>query len=97
MVLAELAIFPLDKGISLSPYVAKILRSLKTISSVKIELTAMGTLIEGEWKNVLGAVDQAFSLLQKDSERVYLTLKVDYKKGRSNAISQKVESVNEKL
>ena len=95
-VIVEFSIFPLDKGGSLSPYVA---RALKTIqdSGLPYELNPMGTCVEGEWNEVMSLVDRCFQELQKDCNRINLSLKADYRKGQYGRMKRKVKSVKEKL
>ena len=95
-VIIEFSIFPLDKGVSLSPYVARALKMIQD-SGLPYELNPMGTCVEGEWSEVINLVDQCFQEFQKDSDRVYLGLKADYRKGPSGRMKNKVASVRQKL
>ena len=95
-VIINFSIFPLDKGESLSNYVARAIKIIDE-SGLPYELTAMGTSIEGEWPEVIGVVDQCFQAFEKDCNRVYLSLKADYRKGPIGRIKGKVESVKRKL
>jgi uncharacterized protein (TIGR00106 family) len=95
-VIVEFSIFPMDKGESLSAYVARALKIIQD-SGLPYELNPMGTCVEGEWNEVMSLVDRCFQKLQKDSDRVYLALKADYRKGPSGRLQRKVESVKEKL
>ena len=95
-VLAELSIFPLDKGESLSPYVTRMVRIIKA-SGLNYTLHSMGTCLEGEWQEVMDVVNMCFQDLQQDCGRIYVNLKVDYRRGGSNRLVQKVESVQRKL
>ena len=95
-VIIEFSIFPLDKGVSLSPYVARALKMIQD-SGLPYELNPMGTCVEGEWNQVMSLVDRCFQALQKDSDRVYLALKADYRKGPAGRLKGKVESVKAKL
>ena len=95
-VIIEFSIFPLDKGVSLSPYVARALKMIQE-SGLPFELNPMGTCVEGEWNEVMLLVDRCFQALQKDSDRVYLALKADYRKGPAGRLKGKVASVKEKL
>ena len=94
--LVDLSIFPLDKGDSLSAYVARVLKIIKD-SGLPHKMGPMGTSMEGEWDEVMGVVNNCFEELKKDCDRVYMTLKVDYRKGPSGRIESKVKSVEEKL
>jgi len=94
--LAELSIFPLDKGESLSPYVAKVIKVIQA-SGLAYELTPMGTCLEGEFTQVMQTVQDCFHVLEPECKRIYLSLKIDYRQNRTNGLKQKVESVTNKL
>jgi uncharacterized protein (TIGR00106 family) len=96
MVLLEFSINPLDKGVSLSSYVA---RSLDIIdrSGLPYRCHAMGTVIEGEMDQVMGVVKQCFDALAADCDRIECSLKFDYRKGQQGRLESKVGSVEQKL
>ena len=94
--IVEFSIFPLDKGESLSPYVARALKLIKD-SGLPYELNPMGTCVEGEWREVMALVDRCFQALEKDCNRISLSLKADYRKGPAGRMKSKVVSVREKL
>jgi uncharacterized protein (TIGR00106 family) len=94
--IVELSIFPLNKtGESLSPYVARVLAVIEA-SGLPYRLNPMGTCVEGHWAQVLAVVSDCMKELQKDSERVYLTFKADWKRDAPR-MGSKVASVEEKL
>ena len=95
-VIVEFSIFPMDKGESLSPYVARALKMIQD-SGLPYELNPMGTCVEGEWGDVMALVDRCFQELQKDCNRINLALKADYRKGPAGRMKGKVESVKAKL
>jgi uncharacterized protein (TIGR00106 family) len=95
-VLIDLSIFPVGKGKSLSPYVARVIKIIKD-SGLPHKFGPMGTSIEGEWKEVMAVVDRCFDELRKDCDRVYMTLKADYRKGAADRIEGKIKSVETKL
>jgi uncharacterized protein (TIGR00106 family) len=95
-VLIDLSIFPLDKGDSLSSHVARALKIIKD-SGLAYELGPMGTSLEGDWDQVMGVVNSCFKELKKDCDRVYMALKLDYRKGSSGRLKTKVKSVENKL
>lgn len=94
-VIAELAMFPTDKGISVSPYVARISTIIEQ-SGLPQELGPMGTCVEGEWDEVMALVGRCFEALRQDSDRVYMTLKADWRRGRTNGLAGKIASVRAK-
>ena len=96
MVLLEFSMSPMDKGASLSPYVA---RSLDIIdrSGVPYQLTPMGTILEGEWDQVMGVVQDCFERMREDCDRISVSLKVDYRKDRQGRLASKIASVEAKV
>jgi uncharacterized protein (TIGR00106 family) len=94
--IVEFSIFPLDKGESLSPYVARALKLIQD-SGLPYELNPMGTCVEGDWNDVMALVDRCFQALEKDCTRISLSLKADYRKGPTGRMKSKVASVREKL
>ncbi len=95
-VIIDLAIFPTDKGESASAYVARAVKIIKD-SGLNYTLNAMGTSIEGEWNEVMAVVNSCFEELQKDCNRIYLTLKADYRRATQGRLESKVKSVEQKL
>jgi uncharacterized protein (TIGR00106 family) len=96
-VLIHFSLFPTDKGTSVSPYVAKSLRIIKK-SGLSYKLGPMSTAIEGKnWEEVISVVEKCFEELRKDSNRIYMTLQMDYRAGAENRMEGKIRSVEEKL
>lgn len=95
-VIIDFSIFPIDKaGQSLSPYVARAIDIIRD-SGLKHKLGPMGTSIEGEWHEVMAVVDACYKALAQDSDRIYMNIKADYRRGRSDGMDSKVQSVEEK-
>ena len=96
MVLLEFSMSPLGKGESVSRYVS---RSLDIIdkSGVDYRLNPMGTVLEGEWDEVLGVVKQCYERMKKDCPRISCVMKVDYRRGYKGRLTGKVASVEKKL
>jgi uncharacterized protein (TIGR00106 family) len=96
MVLLDFSLFPIDKGDSLSAYVA---RSLDIIdrSGLDYRCHSMGTTLEGGFDDVLRVVKQCFEAMAVDCERIECSIKIDYRKGRAGRLDGKVASVEQKL
>ncbi len=92
MVVLELSMFPLDKGESLSPYVARLLEVIES-SGLEYRCGAMGTVIEGEFDQVMEVVKRCFESLRRDCARIEGVIKFDYRRGRSGRIEGKIQSV----
>ena len=99
MVIAEVSVVPVGtKTPSVSDYVAKAIKALSEEKRVKYQLTAMGTLLEGELDDVLGAAKKMHQcLFDEEIKRVVSTIKIDERHDKSLTIGYKVESVMKKL
>lgn len=95
-VIVELSLFPMDKGQSVAAHVARAVGVIRQ-SGLPHQLTPMGTCIEGEWDEVMAVVDACFKAVAEDSERVYLMVKADWRKGRSGGLTGKTASVERVL
>jgi uncharacterized protein (TIGR00106 family) len=95
-VIAELSIFPLDKGVSLSPYVARAVQIIQQ-SGLAYEFGPMGTCMEGEWDKVMQTVTACFQDLAQDCTRISMSLKIDYVQDKNGRLQSKVSSVQEKI
>ncbi|MDP3619694.1 MAG: MTH1187 family thiamine-binding protein [Ramlibacter sp.] len=96
MVLLEFAMAPHGQGESLSAHVARILDIIDK-SGVSYQLTPMGTILEGDWEEVMGIVTACFNALQGDCTRIGMNLKVDYRSGPESRLSSKIEKVQAHL
>ena len=96
MVLLEFSMSPMDKGESVSNYVS---RSLKIISEsgVDYRLNPMGTVLEGEWDDVMGVVKKCYEIMRSDCKRITCSIKIDYREGKQGRLTSKMASVEEKL
>ena len=95
--LAELSVFPLDKGpTGLSRYVAESLKIIEE-SGLDYQIHALGTLIEGPSDKVFDVIRKCHENMAKRSDRVVTSVKIDDKKGATGTIKAKVRSVEEKI
>ncbi len=96
-VLLNFAMFPTDKGGSVSDYVAKVIAFLRE-SGVNYKLNPMGTSIETEtMEEALQVVNDAYKILEPHSDRIYTTINIDARKGPVGRISAKIDSVESKI
>ena len=96
MLLAEISIWPMDKGESVGKYVARVLDVIDR-SGLPYKLGPLGTCIEGEWDEVMHVFKQCHEVLAADCNRIARTIKMDWRKGYSGSIEAKVKSVEEKV
>ena len=96
MVLLEFSMSPMDKGESVSSYVS---RSLKIISEsgVDYRLNPMGTVLEGEWDEVMAVVKQCYEKMRSDCKRITCSIKIDYRHEKKDRLETKMSSVEKKL
>ncbi len=94
--LLQFSTFPTDKGESVSKYVAEVIKIVKE-SGLPHHTSAMSTVIEGEWDEVMDVVKKCHQALRKHSRRVYTTIAIDDREGRKNALTEKIKSLEEKL
>jgi uncharacterized protein (TIGR00106 family) len=97
-VLLEFSMFPTNQGESVSDKVSQVI-SMIASSSVSYKLTAMGTIIETEnVAEALAIVEQAASILDElGCRRIYASLKMDIRKGKSGRLGGKIDSIREKI
>ncbi len=96
MLLAEFSLTPLDKGPSVSAWVA---RSLDVVdrSGVPYQLGPMGTCVEGEWDQVMAVLKACFERMAEDCERISISFKGDWRRGPAGRLTAKVEAVESTL
>ncbi len=96
MVLAEFSMYPTDKGESVSAYVAPLIDIIDR-SGLAYQLTPMGTVIEGNWDEVMGLITQCFRHLEPLSHRIAVQIKIDYRQGDTSRMQSKIEKVQSLL
>jgi uncharacterized protein YqgV (UPF0045/DUF77 family) len=80
-----------------SPYVSRVVRRVRG-KGYESQLTAMGTIVETPTlKEALGVIEDAYSELEPDCDRVYVTVNIDIRKGEMGRIRSKIESVEKKI
>ena len=98
MAIAEISIVPIGTSTtSISTFVADAVRLLKD-SKLKFELTAMGTIIEGDLAGIMHILTKMHETpFSKGATRVYSVIKIDDRRDSLTGIEYKVKSVEKKL
>ena len=93
----QFATFPVgpDAGQSLSPVVAQSLEVIEA-SGLEYQLTSMGTIVEGEWDELMEIVKKCHQNIGEKFSRVYTVITIDDRKGAQGRLKGKIESVEEK-
>ena len=99
MALVEISIIPLGTETpSVSKYVARAVEVLQDEKDIKYELTAMGTIIEGELERLLTIVQKMHqSVLDAGIMRVVTIIKIDERRDKNSSMRSKIESVKREL
>ncbi len=87
---------PLDKGVSLSDYVSKMVDMVDK-SGLEYKLTPMGTVVEGDVDEVMDLIKRCHKEMRQHSDRVETKIIIDDRKGAKNRLTGKIKSVEEKL
>jgi uncharacterized protein (TIGR00106 family) len=97
MAVLEISVVPIGVGPSLSSYVADCVRILKK-GKIPYELTAMGTNLEGDLKDLIRiALEMHHTPFRKGARRVLTTIKIDDRRDKKITLSGKKKAVQRKL
>lgn len=99
MAIAEVAIIPLGTGsTSVSQYVADCHKVLEDEKRIKLVLTPMGSVLEGDLDIIFEAIRRMHEVpFEKGAMRVSTTIRIDDRRDKNASIEQKLASVKEKL
>ena len=92
MVLLEFAMYPTDKGESVSDYVKSSLEIIDD-SGLPYRLGPMGTCLEGSYDEVMAVVKACYERMSRDCDRIACTLKFDYRRGGRDRLQGKVQTL----
>lgn len=96
-VLVNFAMFPTDKGASVSPYVAQIEKAIRDCGFPS-QLTPMSTVVETETlAEALSVIQAAHDAIASQCDRLYISATIDVRKGKNNRMQTKIESVESKI
>lgn len=99
MAIIDISVVPVGTPTpSVSRYVAGAVRILQSEPGINYELTAMGTIIEGDLERLLSLAGRMHqSAFEAGVERVVTTIKIDERRDKPLTIGGKVEAVKKKL
>ena len=99
MAIAEISVVPLGtKTPSVSQYVARAIKVLEKEKDIKYEITAMGTIIEGDLDRILAVVRKMHEgTFGEGVARVLTTIKIDDRRDKTQGMKGKVDSLKRKL
>lgn len=94
--LAVFSIVPIGVGSSLGDQLAEVLRIVDA-SGLPYKVNPMGTVVEGEWNEVMNLLKKCHRTVMKTGERAMTTISIDDRKGRPNRIEEKVRSIEKRI
>ncbi len=99
MAIVEVSIVPLGTQTpSISQYVARAVGVLQGEKDIKYELTAMGTIIEGDLDHLLTLVRKMHeAVFDAGITRVVTMIKIDDRRDKISSMSSKIESLKREL
>jgi len=94
--LLEFSTFPIGSGESLSKDVAGVIDIIEK-SGLPHKTHAMGTVVEGEWNELMELVRKCHFALAENHNRVTTRIVIDDRKGASGRINGKIDSIESHL
>ncbi len=94
--MAEFSVVPVGAGESVSQYVADCLRIVDE-SGVDYRLNPMGTVLEGDFDEVMAVVATCHKAATVSCARVLTTIRIDDRRGAKDGLRSKMESVEKKV
>ncbi len=94
--LVQFSMFPTGNQESASSEVSKII-DLIDKSGIPYKTSAMATIVEGNWEDVMDLINKCRLKLKESNRRVYMVLTMDDREGAENRLEGKIESLEEKL
>lgn len=94
--MVEFSVVPLGKEASVSPVIARVMKIVMD-SGVPYKANPMGTVIEGEWGQLMDLIRKCHDEAMRDADRVVTSIKIDDYKGKAARLDTKLESVEQKL
>ena len=96
-VMIDLCIVPMGAGVSVSDEIAT-LEQLIRKSGLKNQLHPYGTVIEGEWEEVMALVKKCHTFLhEQGTKRIFTSLKIGTRVDKEQTMEDKVNVVEQKL
>lgn len=94
--LVEFSIVPIGVGSSIGDQLAEVLKIVDE-SGLPYKVNPMGTVIEGEWDEVMKLIKKCHKTVMKKGERALTTITIDDRKGKPNRIDEKVKSIEKRI
>ena len=94
--LVEFSIIPIGSGSSIGDQIAEVLRIVDA-SGLPYKINPMGTVLEGEWDEIVKLIKKCHKKVMTSEDRVVTTISIDDRKGKPNRIEEKVKSIERRI
>jgi len=94
--LAEFSIIPIGVGSSLGDRLAEVL-TIVDESGLAYKVNPMGTVVEGEWNEIMELIKRCHATVMKTGERAVTKITIDDRKGESGRIEEKIKSIEKRI
>ncbi len=94
--LLEFSTFPIGSSESLSKDVSEIIRIIED-SGLPHRIHAMGTIVEGDWDELMELVKKCHMKLRERFSRVTTRIAIDDREGATGRIEGKIKSIEKHL
>lgn len=94
--LAIFSVVPIGTGSSIGDQLAEALKIVDA-SGLPYKINPMGTVIEGDWDEVMKLIKKCHKAVMKTGARALTTISIDDRKGRPNRIDEKVKSIEKRI
>jgi uncharacterized protein (TIGR00106 family) len=94
--LTEFSIIPIGIGSSIGDQIAEVLKIVDA-SGLPYRINPMGTVVEGEWDDIMKLIKKCHETVLNTGERVITAISIDDRKGKPNRIEEKIKSIERRL
>jgi uncharacterized protein (TIGR00106 family) len=94
--LVEFIILPLGSSSSIGDQIAEVLRIVDA-SGLPYKINPMGTVVEGEWDEIMKLIKKCHKKVMSGEDRVVTTISIDDRKGKPKRIDEKVKSIERRI
>ena len=90
--LAQISIIPVGTGEEMKELIAKTLKIIEK-SELDYQLTSMGTIIEGDWDEIITLVKKCHEEIKNFADRIVTNILIDDRQDMSGRLKNKVLEV----
>lgn len=90
--LAQISIVPVGTGEEIKELIAKVLKIVDK-SELDYQLTSMGTIIEGDWDEIMALVRKCHEEIRNFADRIVTNITIDDRKNMTGRLKNKVLEV----